>query len=86
MNPHHRFWCHQANAEVPDAAAGRAVGRPELRAAGSLRPGRRAQGLRAEKCFIDNVEAWSTNEVTINWNAPLAWVAAFLDEQARKAK
>jgi endoglucanase len=38
------------------------------------------------KCFMDNGEAWSTNEVTINWNAPLAWVAAFLDEQGRKAK
>ena len=35
----------------------------------------------AQKCFIDNGEAWSVNEVTINWNAPLAWVAAWLDEK-----
>ncbi len=36
--------------------------------------------------IVDNIEAWSANEITINWNAPLAWVSAFLDEQARKAK
>ena len=23
------------------------------------------------------------NEITINWNAPFAWVAAYLDEHAR---
>jgi endoglucanase len=34
-------------------------------------------------CFVDNIEAWSVNEIAINWNAPLAWVAAFLDERAR---
>jgi len=36
-----------------------------------------------EKCFIDNAEAWSTNEITINWNAPLVWVTAWLDEHAK---
>ena len=33
--------------------------------------------------FIDHIEAWSVNEITINWNAPLAWIAAFLDENGR---
>ena len=40
------------------------------------------KGCAPMKCFMDNGEAWSTNEVTINWNAPLAWVAAYLDEKA----
>ena len=35
------------------------------------------------KCFVDNIEAWSANEITINWNGPLAWLAAFVDEQAQ---
>ena len=26
---------------------------------------------------MDNIEAWSTNECTINWNAPLAWLAGY---------
>ena len=33
-----------------------------------------------QKCFLDNIESWSTNEVTINWNAPLAWVTGYLTE------
>ena len=38
-------------------------------------------GCAPQKCFLDNGEAWSANEVTINWNAPLFWVAAYLDEK-----
>jgi endoglucanase len=38
------------------------------------------QGLPPQKCFVDHIDAWSVNEVAINWNAPLAWCAAFLDE------
>ena len=34
------------------------------------------------KCYLDNVEAWSVNECTINWNSPLCWVASFLDDEA----
>jgi hypothetical protein len=29
------------------------------------------------------LEAFSTNEVAINWNSPLMWVAAYLDQQLR---
>ena len=39
-------------------------------------------GCAPQKCYADNIEAWSANEEAINWNAPLAWVAAFLDEKA----
>ena len=68
--------------EVPAAAAGRAVGRPELGLRRSLHAvGRASAGCAPQKCFLDNGEAWSANEVTINWNAPLFWVAAYLDEK-----
>ena len=40
----------------------------------------------AEKCFADNIESWATNEITINWNAPLAWVLFYLDEKGPAAK
>ncbi|TDE53615.1 glycosyl hydrolase family 5, partial [Nonomuraea mesophila] len=36
------------------------------------------QGCKPQFCYIDDIESWATNELTINWNAPLAWVAAFL--------
>jgi endoglucanase len=81
-NPHHRFWAHQANAKFPSAPAGVVSGGPN---SGLQDPYVQAAGLAGcapEKCFIDNIEAWSANEMAINWNAPLAWVAAFLDEKA----
>ena len=33
-----------------------------------------------QTCYVDHVESYSTNEVAINWNASLAWMAAFLDD------
>ena len=85
-NPHHRFWAHQASAEVPVGAARRRVGRAQLGPAGSLRQAAGLEGCAPEKCFVDNIEAWSANEVAINWNAPLAWVAAFLDDLGEKSR
>jgi endoglucanase len=82
QNPHHRFWAHQANAKFPSAPPGVVSGGPN---SGLQDPYVQAAGLAGcapQKCFIDNIEAWSANEMAINWNAPLAWVAAFLDEKA----
>ena len=39
----------------------------------------------SQRCFVDSIEAWSTNEVTINWNSPLAWIVSFLQDEAAKA-
>ena len=81
-HPHHRFWAHQANAKFPSAPPGIVSGGPN---SGLQDPYVQAAGLAGcapEKCFADNIEAWSANEIAINWNAPLAWVTAFLDEKA----
>jgi endoglucanase len=80
-HPHHRFWAHQANAAFPGPPPGVISGGPN---SGLQDPYVQAAGLAGcapEKCFVDNIEAWSANEIAINWNAPLAWVAAFLDEK-----
>jgi endoglucanase len=82
-NPHHRFWAHQANAKYPKAPAGAVSGGPN---SGLEDPYVKAAGLTncaPEKCFIDHSEAWSTNEITINWNGPLMWVTGWLDEHAK---
>ncbi|MDX2055647.1 MAG: glycoside hydrolase family 9 protein [Polyangiaceae bacterium] len=82
-NPHHRFWSHQVNAKYPMAPPGAISGGPN---SGLEDPYVKAAGLKGcapEKCYVDNIEAWSVNEITINWNAPLAWVTAFLDQAAR---
>ena len=83
-NPHHRFWAHQANNAYPSAPPGIVSGGPN---SGLEDPYVKAAGLKGckpQKCFLDHIEAWSANEITINWNAPFAWVAAFLDTKAKQ--
>jgi len=77
-NPHHRFWAHEVNASFPGPAPGAVAGGPNASlddpfAASAL------AGCAPQKCYADDIESYSTNEITINWNAPLAWTAAFLD-------
>ncbi|HEX9058972.1 MAG TPA: glycoside hydrolase family 9 protein [Clostridia bacterium] len=84
QNPHHRTYSYQTNNTFPKAPPAFVSGGPNsglndpwVKGAG-WKPG----GFPAEKCFMDNIESWSTNEVTINWNAPLAWITGFADEVA----
>ncbi len=81
--PHHRYWAYQANAKYPKAPAGVVSGGPN---SGLEDPYVKAAGLMGcapEKCFVNNSDAWSTNEIAINWNSPLVWVTAWLDEHAK---
>jgi endoglucanase len=83
LHPHHRFWAQQASAKYPPPPPGALSGGansglqdPYVKAAGLT-------GCKPQKCFIDHSEAWSANEITINWNAPLMWTLAWTDEQAK---
>ena len=78
-NPHHRFWAHQADAKYPGPPPGVLSGGPnsgfmseEVRKAigGPCAP---------MACYKDDINLFTLNEVAINWNAPLFWVAAWLD-------
>jgi endoglucanase len=42
----------------------------------------RLAGCRPQKCYLDHIDAWSLNEVTVNWNSALAWLAAWAAEKA----
>lgn len=81
QHPHHRFWSHSLDSAFPKPPKGVVSGGPNssLQDPQTKRAGLH-RGLAPQKCFVDHIEAWSVNEVTINWNAPLAWVAVFLDE------
>jgi endoglucanase len=84
-NPHHRFWACQADPQFPCPPPGIVSGGPN---SGVEDPAAKAAGLGGcapQKCYFDDVESWSTNEVAINWNAPLAWLAAFMDEKAQES-
>ncbi len=81
FNPHHRFWAAQANGSFPHPPPGALSGGPnsglqDPYAAANL------QGCAPQKCYADHIESYSTNEVAINWNAPLAWLTAYLDEKS----
>lgn len=86
VNPHHRFWAFQSSNKFPHAPPGAVSGGPN---SGLQDPYVKAANLvdcAAEKCFADNIEAYSVNEIAINWNAPLTWVLFYLDEKGPTAK
>jgi len=43
------------------------------------------KGCSPQMCYLDNVQAWSSNEVAINWNSALSWVASFVADQGAGA-
>jgi len=84
-HPHHRFWAQQASPGYPEAPAGAVSGGPNSSLQDPYVKSAGLPGCAPQKCFVDHIEAWSVNEIAINWNAPLAWVAAYLDENGRRA-
>ena len=82
--PHHRLWANGVDPDFPKAPAGVMSGGP---GAGMQDPyvgglGFKRGTLASQKCYVDSAEAWSVNEITINWNAPLAWMASYLEDVA----
>lgn len=79
--PHHRFWAFQVNKRFPIAPPGCLSGGPNSSLDDPYVQAAGLAGCAPQKCFVDHIEAWSVNEISINWNAPLAWLSAFLDER-----
>lgn len=83
--PHHRFWAGALNPEFPFAPPGALTGGPNSGlqdpvAAARLKP----CVARPATCWIDDINAYSVNEVTINWNAPWVWLLDFQNEVANE--
>jgi endoglucanase len=85
QTPHHRFWSHVVNPSNPPAPPGALSGGPNSSLQDPVVQEAGLSGCAPMKCYLDNIDAWSVNEVAINWNAPLVWVAAYLDQQGRLA-
>jgi endoglucanase len=80
-HPHHRFWAASLSSKYPPPPPGAISGGPNSSLQDpQTRKSGLSRGLPPQKCFVDHIQAWSVNEVAINWNAPFAWVLAFLDE------
>ncbi len=82
--PHHRWWSGQLDdTDFPYAPYGVLSGGPNSNMNDPMVQGRgyKIGYLAPMACYLDNVEAWSVNECTVNWNSPLCWVISFLDDE-----
>ncbi|QGZ53270.1 endoglucanase [Streptomyces sp. QHH-9511] len=79
-NQHHRFWAHQLDASLPHPPAGSLAGGPNSALQDPVAQEKLA-GCAPAACYIDHIDSYSTNEVAVNWNAPLAWLAAYAAER-----
>lgn len=86
-NPHHRYWCYELKnswAKCPDGCLSGGpnsnMNDPMIQGAGY-----KIGELAPMKCYYDQVEAWSVNEITINWNAPLVWLSSYIEDEGPKA-
>ncbi|WP_203701111.1 glycoside hydrolase family 9 protein [Asanoa iriomotensis] len=79
-NQHSRWYARQLNPDLPNPPRGTLSGGPNSSIQDPVAQ-QKLQGCAPQFCYIDDIESWSTNELTINWNAPLAWIAAFVADQ-----
>ncbi|GAA3934874.1 glycoside hydrolase family 9 protein [Actinoplanes auranticolor] len=80
QNQHSRIFAHQADPSTPHPPAGSLAGGAN---AGLDDPYAKdlLEGCKPQFCYVDHIESYATNEVAINWNSALAWVASFLADQ-----
>ena len=78
-HPHHRFWANDPASGFPAPPAGALSGGPNFNPADPAADAADLMSQPPSKRYLDDLQSFTTNEVAINWNAPLVWVAAFLD-------
>ena len=79
--PHHRFWANSSDPSFPAPPRGVVSGGPNNTA--MIDPiAQTLQGsCTGQTCWDDHIDAYSLNEVTVNWNAPLVWVSGWMNAQ-----
>ena len=82
QHPHHRFWGDNPVLGFPPPPPGALVGGPNAQPSDDAALNAGVMDLGPARRYVDMIESYSTNEVAINWNAPLAWVAAWLNATA----
>ncbi|WP_433533191.1 phosphatidylinositol-specific phospholipase C domain-containing protein [Micromonospora sp. CA-263727] len=81
-NQHSRWYAKSLDARLPHPPVGSVAGGPNSGLDDPLAASW-LHGCAPQLCYVDNLEAWSVNEITINWNSALAWVSAFAADVAR---
>jgi endoglucanase len=77
-NPHHRMWARAIGPKFAPPPPGILSGGPN---SDLQDPYSKAAniGCVGQTCYVDHIDAYSANEVAINWNAELAWLSAYLN-------
>jgi endoglucanase len=83
-NQHSRWYAHQLDPALPNPPRGTLAGGPNSHIQDPLAQ-RLLRDCKPQFCYIDHIESWATNELTINWNSPLAWVSAFLADKSERS-
>ena len=82
-NPHHRFWANEG--DWPPPPPGVVAGGPNAAPSDPTALEHATLDAGPARRYVDLRGSWSTNEVTINWNAPLVWVTAYLADASADA-
>ncbi len=80
LHPHHRFWANDPANGFPPPPPGALSGGPNANPVDPTALEAGLLNLPPAKRFLDEIGSFSTNEVAINWNAPLAWAVTYLDQ------
>ncbi|MFF3378909.1 glycoside hydrolase family 9 protein [Streptomyces sp. NPDC002680] len=77
---HSRWYAKQLDPSLPSPPDGTLAGGPNSSIQDPYAQSK-LQGCVGQFCYIDDIQSWSTNEHTINWNAALARMASFVADQ-----
>jgi endoglucanase len=83
QNQHSRWFAHQLDADLPSPPPGTLAGGPNRSIQDPLAQQTFTTGCADQLCYLDDIQSWSTNEMTVNWNSSLAWVASFVADQSQ---
>ena len=82
-NQHSRWFAAQLDPSLPHPPVGSLAGGPNSMS-GTWDPTMQAaftEGCAPAMCYLDEISSWASNEITVNWNSALSWVASFVADQ-----
>ena len=82
-NQHSRWFSNQLDATLPNPPAGSLAGGPNSDSP-TWDPTMQAtftEGCAPAMCYLDEIQSWASNEITVNWNSALSWLASFAADQ-----
>ncbi|WP_421733282.1 glycoside hydrolase family 9 protein [Cellulomonas sp.] len=84
---HSRWFAHSLDPALPQPPTGSLAGGPNSQSS-TWDPTMQAtftEGCAPSMCYLDTISSWASNEITVNWNSALSWVASFVADQGSGA-